>query len=83
MTLSKVLREKYGFPDNWEIYKYQSIPKMAFTHVQLTGCLVSVFTKGAKKGQKKYTGEKERAFIFTNAEYKELQKEAAKLQANP
>jgi hypothetical protein len=56
---------------------------MAFTHVQLTGCLVSVFTKGAKKGQKKYTNEHERLFIFSNAEYKELQKEAAKSQANP
>jgi hypothetical protein len=78
MTLNEVLRQKYGLPYNWEVYKYQAIPSNEFTHVQLTGCLTSVFTRGARIGQRKYTGEKKRTFIFSNAEYKELQKEAAK-----
>jgi hypothetical protein len=78
LTISKIIRERYNLCDNWEVYKYQSIPKMAFTHIQVTGCLTSVFTKGKRKGQKKYTGEEERLFIFSNAEYKELQKEAEK-----
>jgi hypothetical protein len=76
MTINKILREKYGLPDAWEVYKYQCIPKNEFTHIQLTGCLTSVFSKGKRKGQKKYTDELERTFIFSNAEYKELQKEA-------
>jgi hypothetical protein len=72
MTLSEVLRQKYSLPDTWEVYEYKSIPKNEFTHTQVTGCLTSVFSKGAKKGQKKYTGEEERTFIFSNAEYEEL-----------
>jgi hypothetical protein len=76
MSISKIIREKYGLPDDWEVHTYDCIPKMTFTHIQITGCLVKVFKKGPKKGHKKYTGEQERQFIFSNAEYRELQKEA-------
>lgn len=75
MPIDKALREKYSLPETWEVYKFQAIPKNEFTHVEVTGCLTSVFIKGPKKGQKKYTGKEERTFVLSNAEYKELQKE--------
>jgi hypothetical protein len=73
--MSAYFQAKHDLPENWEVYSLQCIPKNEYTHMELKGCVTSVFKRGPRKGQKKYTGELEKVFILSNEEYKLIDSE--------
>jgi hypothetical protein len=66
--MSAYFQTKYDLPENWEVYAWECIPKNEYTHMELKGCVTSVFKRGPRKGQKKYTRELEKKFILSNEE---------------
>jgi hypothetical protein len=75
--INEYFRILHNLSESWEIYSWECIPKNEYTHIKLTGCETTVFKKGKQKGDKKYTGEMKRSFIFSNEEYEVLKQKIA------
>lgn len=65
---SAYLQEQHSLQKEWEVYKWECVPRDAYTHMQLTGYLTTTFQRGPRKGQTKYTKELEKTFILSNEE---------------